>query len=115
MLDEAHRQYRPANYIIESWVDDLASVVQGTAEQCVEIAVNTGRKIGEAARKLKLRISPKSRVVFSRPGVAQAVAEELVSARVLVTAAGITKDLGLGIVACGSRRDVRQAAERKAV
>ena len=46
LLDEAHRQHRPANYIIESWVDDLASVVQGTAEQCIAIAVNTGRKIG---------------------------------------------------------------------
>ena len=37
----------------------------------------------------------------------------MASAGVVVTAAGITKDLGLGAVACGSRRDVRQAAERR--
>ena len=77
MLDEAHKQYLPRNFMMESWVDDLASVIQGTADQCIEIATRTGESIAKAAAGLKLVILGKSRAVFNRPGVAKQVAEQL--------------------------------------
>ena len=39
MLDEAHKQFLPRNFMMESWVDDLASVIQGTADQCIELSL----------------------------------------------------------------------------
>ena len=86
-LDEAHRGYLPRNFIVESWVDDLASGIQGTGAQCSETAATTGRRIAAAAGRLCLVISGKSKAIFNRTGVAEIVAEQLQDAGVQVSAA----------------------------
>ena len=53
-------------------------------------------------------------MVFNRPGVAKEVARRLQEAGVQVTAAEITKDLGVGTAACGSRRTAGFSKERLA-
>ena len=63
---------------------------------------------------MRLKISPKSKVAFSRPGVARAVAEELAAGGIHVTATDFTKDLGLGTVVREPRRSAHVAAERRA-
>ena len=115
MLDKVHRNYLPSQVSqvkVESWVDDLAEIVSGTTDQCIEAAVSVGRIIGEEVRKLRLKIAPKSKVVFNRTGVANAVVEGLAAAGVQVTSTDFTKDLGIGTVACGTRRSTRTSAER---
>jgi hypothetical protein len=104
MLEVAHRRYPVEHYFVDSWVDDLSSVIQGTTQMCKDIAVETGVQLAGAAKQLGLVISEKSKVIFNRPGVAKQVALRLQEEGVPVTAAMLTKDLGIGTGACSSRR-----------
>ena len=79
---------------------------------CEEVAVETGITLARSAVALGLSISAKSKVVFNRPGVAREVARRLKEAGVEVTAAELTKDLGIGTTACASRRIVKCSTER---
>jgi ribonuclease HI len=104
MLEAAHRRYPVEHYFIDSWVDDLSSVIQGTAQMCEDIAVETGKQLAASCRDLGLVISDKSKVLFNRPGAAKQVALRLQAEGIFVSASTITKDLGIGTAAGGTRR-----------
>lgn len=80
---------------------------------CENIAVETGSQIAASATQLGLRISAKSKELFSRPGVAQEVARRLQAGGVQVSATTLTKELGIGTAACSRMRNVSVLRERR--
>ena len=76
------------------------------------MAVGAGVYIADGAKRLGLKISPKSAVLFNRPGVAKIVADLLREAGVDIKASTITKDLGVGTTAGGQRRTRTQQLRR---
>jgi hypothetical protein len=98
---------------MESWVDDLTSVIQGSEQSCVRVGVDAGLFIAAGAKRLGLKISPKSAVLFNRPGVAKQVAEQLREHGIIIQATDLTKDLGLGTTAAGKRRTTHQYQRRQ--
>jgi hypothetical protein len=113
LLDEVHRRHRPTELSMESWVDDLTSVIQGSERSCVSVGVDAGLFIAAGAKRLGLTISPKSAVLFNRPGVAKQVSDQLREHGVIIQATTLTKDLGLGTTAAGRRRTVHQQQRRQ--
>ena len=56
LLDEAHRGNGPRQFIMESWVDDLTSVIQGSSPSCTRVAMDTGKFVADGAKKVGLLI-----------------------------------------------------------
>ncbi len=93
-------------------VDDLTqSVIAPTRHLAIARAIAKGRQLAEEARKLKLEIADKSRVVASTPTAAAAVAAGIRGAGVPILAAEHAEDLGVSTSA-GRRRTIGSFARR---
>lgn len=53
-----------------SWVDDLSALVQGSRARFVEVPLPQPG-VAAGVRRLSMRLSRKSVVIFNRPGVAR--------------------------------------------
>ena len=70
--------------------------IQSSERSCVGVALGAGTSIADGAKRLGLKISPQSVVLFDRPGVAKLVAEMLKENGIDIRATDITKDLCVG-------------------
>ncbi len=115
LLDEAHRRHRPHELSTESWVDAFAAIIQGSEESCAKVVVDTGQFLSQAAQHFRLVISPKSMIMFNRPGVSAKVSKALQGMGIDLKAGTLTKDLGLGTSAIGRGRNALHQQERRAM